>query len=309
MKRDHMKGTYREISILLPAYNNVCVPLVEELQRQAALLPGLQYEILVADDGSTCQEAIHQNRLIGQWPCCRYIERKQNTGRSAIRNFLAREAQYGRMLFVDSDLHVCSPSFLKDYLEAEGDVVVGGILKGGDALQLASNLRYRYETDYQRKHDFHHRKQTAGKDFSAASFLATKQVMTICPFDENFKGYGYEDVLLGKSFSLHGFRIVHINNPLLMDKYEDNDTYLEKTQEACRTLYVFRSELQGYSKLILWQEKLQKHPWLYGLLRKSFPWASPWMRKWLTGNHPSVTLFNAYKLLYYIHLHEKDEAI
>ena len=153
MKRDHMKGTNREISILLPAYNNVCVPLVEELQRQAALLPGLQYEILVADDGSTCQEAISQNRLIGQWPCCRYIERKQNTGRSAIRNFLAREAQYGRMLFVDSDLHVCSPSFLKDYLEAEGDVVVGGILKGGDASRLASNLRYRYETDYQRKHE------------------------------------------------------------------------------------------------------------------------------------------------------------
>ncbi|MGN1256724.1 MAG: glycosyltransferase family 2 protein [Bacteroidaceae bacterium] len=302
-----MKGTNREISILLPAYNNVCLPLVEELQRQASLLPGLHYEILVADDGSTHQETISQNRLINRLPGCRYIERKQNTGRSAIRNFLAREARYGRMLFVDSDLHVCSPSFLKDYLQAEGDVVVGGILKGGDATRLASNLRYRYETDYQRKHDFHHRKQTGGKDFSAASFLATKQVMTACPFDENFKGYGYEDVLLGKSFATHGFHIVHINNPLLMDKYEDNDTYLLKTEEACRTLYVFRTELRGYSKLILWQEKLSKCPLLYAVICKAYPWIGPRIRKYLTGNHPSVRLFNAYKLLYYIHLTQEHD--
>lgn len=303
-----MKGTNREISILLPAYNNVCMPLVEELQRQASLLPGLQYEILVADDGSTHQEAISQNRLINRLPGCRYIERQQNTGRSAIRNFLAREARYGRMLFVDSDLRVCSPSFLKNYLEAEGDVVVGGILKGGDATRLASNLRYRYETDYQRRHDFRHRKQSGGKDFSAACFLATKQVMATCPFDESFKGYGYEDVLLGKSFASHGFQVEHIDNPLLMDKYEDNDTYLQKTEEACRTLYAFKEELQGYSKLMLWQEKLRKCSLLYAMICRSYPWMAPRIRKYLAGKHPSAKLFNAYKLLYYIHLTQENDV-
>ncbi|MGN0232882.1 MAG: glycosyltransferase family 2 protein [Bacteroidaceae bacterium] len=299
---DNIKGMYTEISILLPAYNNVCLPLVEDLQKQASTIPGLQYEILVADDGSTNEEVVRKNRLINRLHGCRYIERQKNTGRAAIRNFLSREAQYGRMLFVDSDLHVCSPLFLQDYVEAEGDVIVGGLRKGGDAKRLTTNLRYRYETDYQHKHDFQHRKKAGDKDFSAACFLATRQVMTTCPFDENFKGYGYEDVLLGKSFSTHGFHISHIDNPLLMDKYEDNETYLQKTEEACRTLFHFRTELQGYSKLILWQEKLQKHPLLYAVLNKAYPWIGPCIRKFLEGKYPSVTLFNAYKLIYYIHL-------
>ena len=44
------------LSILIPTYNNECLELVRDLQAQASILSStndLEYEILVADDGST----------------------------------------------------------------------------------------------------------------------------------------------------------------------------------------------------------------------------------------------------------------
>ena len=78
------------LSILIPTYNNVCFELVKTLQAQAALLSDFEYEILVADDGSTDLSTITANRKINEIENCRYIEREKNVGRSAIRNFLAK---------------------------------------------------------------------------------------------------------------------------------------------------------------------------------------------------------------------------
>ena len=130
------------LSILIPTYNNVCLELVKSLQAQASLLYSssdslslsshFEYEILVADDGSTDERTVEGNRIINTLPRCRYIERKENVGRAAIRNFLAREAKYTWLLLVDSDLHIDHPNFLLNYLKAEGDIIVGGLKIGGD---------------------------------------------------------------------------------------------------------------------------------------------------------------------------------
>ena len=133
----------------------VGLELVKSLQAQASLLYSssdslslsshFEYEILVADDGSTDERTVEGNRIINTLPHCRYIERKENVGRAAIRNFLAREAKYTWLLLVDSDLHIDHPNFLLNYLKAEGDIIVGGLKIGGDAEALNHNLRYRYE--------------------------------------------------------------------------------------------------------------------------------------------------------------------
>lgn len=65
------------LSILIPTYNHVCTELVESLQAQASSLPNLEYEILVADDGSTDEYTIEENRIINQLENCRYIEREK----------------------------------------------------------------------------------------------------------------------------------------------------------------------------------------------------------------------------------------
>lgn len=42
-----------QLSLLITAYNKVCLEFVKTLQAQAYLLPDFEYEILVAGDGST----------------------------------------------------------------------------------------------------------------------------------------------------------------------------------------------------------------------------------------------------------------
>lgn len=293
--------SHNQLSILLPTHNNVCVQLVRDLQKQASLIQDFRYEILVADDGSTDSESISKNRAINDLPYCRFIERKHNVGRASIRNYLANEAQYERLLFIDSDLHVCSDFFINRYIQEEGEIIAGGLKKGGDAQKLANNLRYVYEKAYERKHDYIRRNKKPDKDFTAACCLISKAVIRQCPFNEKFKEYGYEDALLGKCFSAHGHKIVHIDNPILMNDYEYNELYLKKTEEACRTLYKFREELQGYSKLIYWQEKLSQWHTSY-LLHKLYKHCGAQIRKRLVDGKPSLLLFNTYKLLYYIHL-------
>lgn len=287
------------LSVLMPAYNNVCVELVRTLQSQAAALPWLEYEILVADDGSTDSLAVAENRGINALPHCRYVERGRNTGRAAIRNFLAREARYDRLLFLDSDLRVDDGSFVEHYALAGGDVVVGGLKISGDPKKLARNLRYRYEKACEKDHDCRHRRRSGYREFRTTSFLVSRQAVRDCPFDESFKGYGYEDVLFGKSLADKGYRISHIDNPVVLDDYEDNGRFVLKTEEACRTLRRFKEELRGYSKLIACEEGLER--WhLRPVARITYRLFGVLIRRRLVGGRPNAFLYNLYKLLYYM---------
>lgn len=292
------------LSILIPTYNNVCLELVKTLQAQASALSDFEYEILVADDGSTDLSTVKQNRAIRAIPYCQYLEREKNVGRSAIRNFLAKEAKYTWLLFIDSDLHVTNPQFIKNYILSEGVVVVGGLKIGGNPQIWADNLRYRYEKACEIEHNYLHRIKKEDREFRTTNFLISKQVIAECPFDENFKYYGYEDVLLGKNIADKGYHITHIDNPILLDEFEDNYHFLLKTEEACRTLYLFRKELKGYSKLIAYQNKLHRIPFFSYILKKVYPLCCLHIKAHLMGKKPNVKLYNIYKLLYYIHLQE-----
>ncbi|WP_262502578.1 glycosyltransferase [Hoylesella shahii] len=53
-----------QLSVLIPTYNYVCLPLVRELHKQAMAIEGLQFEIVVAEDGSDEAETIERNAEI-----------------------------------------------------------------------------------------------------------------------------------------------------------------------------------------------------------------------------------------------------
>ena len=112
--------------------------LVRSLQQQAEGLD-LDYEIIVADDGSTDPSTRAANRAINALPHCRYVERQQNAGRAAIRNFLATQAQHEWLLFIDSDMVVCRDDFLQQYAKTDdADVVDGGPLTTGGSFRVHS---------------------------------------------------------------------------------------------------------------------------------------------------------------------------
>ena len=107
------------LSILIPTFNGICKELVSELQKQVAMLP-MDYEVIVADDGSTSQATITENRGINSIPHCQYMECQKNRGRAVIRNFLVQQAQYEWLLFIDSDMTVCRHDFISRYVACTG---------------------------------------------------------------------------------------------------------------------------------------------------------------------------------------------
>ena len=122
--------------------------------------------------------------------------------------------------------------------------------------------------------------------------------MLAYPCDERFKKYGYEDVLFGKLLRENNIYIHHIDNVLGYDNFSSNHSFICKTEESLHTLYQFRNELDGYSKIINYANLLNK--WhISVLLKKIFPLVSKAIKNNLTGNNPNLFLFNIYKLLYF----------
>lgn len=293
----------RSISILLPTYNCNCVALVTELQRQCALSM-IDYELIVADDASLKKEYITANSVIEQLPNVTYLRLSHNIGRSAIRNFLIEKAQKEWLLFIDGDLTLDNTHFIQNYLYSKGQVVVGGItIKDSDGTGQ-TNLRYVYEKTYEQSNSAQQRQQTACKHFRTTNFLAHKEVMRACPFDENFKQYGYEDVLLGKILESKNIGITHIDNPITLDEFEPNALFLSKTEESLRTLSHFKKQLRGYSKLLTTAEKVEKYH-LSPIVRLCYKWTYKTIKHRLISNKPNIFLFNTYKLMYYIHYDHK----
>ena len=287
------------LSILIPTYNDECVKLVDDLRQQAEQ-SGIVFEILVGDDGSTDAEVIEKNRKICKWPHCHYLIQIQNIGRAAIRNFLAKEAHYDWLLFIDSDMSMVRHDYLSRYLAMEeADVVDGGVSIVGDAAILKGNLRFKYEKDSEQEHTTEIRQKHPYQDFHTANFLIRRDLMLAHPFDERFRYYGYEDVLLGKQLRQSKIAITHIDNPLGFSTFEENAQFILKTEEGLRTLHQFQSDLRGYSRLITLVEGIHL-PIILTLIRCWHKLFGKWERKNLCGSHPSLRLFKLYKLGYYL---------
>ncbi len=294
-----MEQKKNELSILLPAYNTVCTGFVRQLQASAEET-GIEYEIIVADDASTDRSCVEQNSQINQLAHCRYIIKEENTGAGVTRNFLARQSRYPWLLFLDCDMQLPGPQFLTRYLAPlDAPVVMGGICFGGDTEQLRSNLRYRYETAEAPNHAVEKRQQRPYQAFRSCNFLIRRDTMLSCPFDERFRKNGYEDVMLGKQLKQQHIEIAHIDNPILMTDFETNDAYVAKVERSLQTLYEFRNDLKGYSRLLTLADGIH-----LGIVRRCitqlFRIFGSAMRRNLCGQNPNLTIFKLYRLGYYL---------
>ncbi|MBO4486205.1 MAG: glycosyltransferase family 2 protein, partial [Prevotella sp.] len=98
-----------------------------------------------------------------------------------------------------------------------------------------------------------------------------------------------------------GIAIEHINNPVLFDRFDSNERFVEKTEEALQTLHDFQEELTGYSRMLDVAGKLKKwglvRPYLFIYNRMKEKWRSN-----LCGRAPSLLQFKLYKVGYYLSL-------
>ena len=233
------------LSILIPVYNYNCVALVKALQQQAENC-NIDYEILVADDGSDNAAVVCQNREINAIPHSHYHEMGKNHGRSWIRNWLVGQSQGEFLLFIDSDAEVCNAHFIGNYLRhvEKGAVICGGILHPEENFSPSRRLRYRYEKAMEPCFTAERRNLHPYANLRTFNFMMPREVALTHPFDESITLYGYEDTLLGSQFEKEGIKVVHIDNPLINADIEENLRFLEKTEESMLSLYQLKDKMR-----------------------------------------------------------------
>ncbi len=304
------------ISILIPTYNYDITKLVKSLHMLA--IKSMQtFEIIVAEDGST--NTVETNSEIENLSNCKHIILEKNIGRAAIRNFLAQQAQYEHLLFMDADALVCSDSFIEKYLPFcnEKCIVIGGTAYD----PTLNNPEYSLRLSYGRKREarnalersmLEHELQidkNQSYNFSAFNFLISKEILLSIPFDEKIRGYGHEDMLLGYELHQKGYRLTHIDNPLIHNGLDTNKIFLSKTEEACKNL--LKLHRSGAFPFLETESKLLKHFLKLKKLRISslasvlFGLSVAMLRAQLYSRKPSLTIFDAYKLLYICYYNTK----
>lgn len=285
------------LSILIPVYCDSCVEQVKVLCRQCR---GLQmpWEIVVADDGSPIDKA-SLNDEVAEMDGCRLIKYPENIGRAGIRNFLAQQAHYDTIIYIDAGM-MPSARFIAVYVEHIGKAeVVVGSLKVDENHIDRSNLRCKNELRAERRSSAQKRNQSPYTNFHSGNFMIRRQTMLDHPFRGEIKTYGYEDTLFGKGLAEKHVSILHIDNPLYFVRFEPNARYLEKTREAMLTLYTYREELQGYSGLLTLVSRLQ-----HSHLLRITMWITMWITRLtkdaltqsLSGNHPRLWMYNLYRI-------------
>lgn len=289
----------------------------------------LGFEIIFADDSSADIAAKQRNAIIAQLPFCQYIERPKNVGRSAIRNFLAHTAHYSHLIFLDGDVAIKRGNFVQTYLahRNDADVIIGTLhfsrmqmncdtteeiirqtkeakeetKVSSEPMLYDNNLKYRYEQQFLAKHPIKKRMEQPYASFRTTNFMVRRDLMLAYPFDETFHEYGYEDTLFGKQLKEHGATLIHLDNAATIADYEDNATFVAKTEESLRTLAAHAHQLQGYSTLLHTVNRL-KGLHLLPLITLAFQLFKSLLHKNLCSNSPSVFLFNVYKLGYFVSL-------
>jgi len=285
-----------KLSILIPTYNYDCTQLVNALLQQ---LPA-DAEIIVADDGSTDEHIKVENRKIGTLPQCRLWESENNLGRAGIRNRLGELAEGEWLLFMDSDAEVADTHFLQNYLSQTADYEV---LCGGTATpQLCPSpkvkLRYKYETEYWKKHTAEIRQKNPYDSFTTFNFLILREDFLKIKFDESIREYGHEDTLFGQEMKRRKTKILHVNNPLIHTGLETNAEYLLKVESSLKNLSLLSPETRQNSPVSRVGDRLGRYHLkrLAGALHRCI---SPLEKINLNSTHPSLLLLKIYKLGYY----------
>ncbi len=293
------------LSILIPTFNYVCVQLVQELAlqcKQCSLLE--EYEIIVADDCSDT-ETITQNRKINLITNCHYQESDTNLGRSRILNKMTKQMKYEWVLIIDSDAEVCSDTFISTYLSAAkgNDVICGGIKTSAKYSRTDNQLRYRYEENAHSIRSMKYRGSHPYMRFSSFNIMINATVFHSVNFDDSIVQYGYEDTLFGIGLKRCGINITHIDNPLIHTGIDSNLTYLIKTEKALQNLRIIKDKLQEGSILYQTFLRLQRCH-LLPLVRIWHMLFANIERKNLLSHHPSLFVFNIYKLGYFTMLND-----
>jgi glycosyltransferase involved in cell wall biosynthesis len=262
-----------EISVIIPAYNNRPV-LERALQALAAqTISRDRYEIVIVDDGSTDGTAEMAQRFRGLVQM-QYLS-QANRGRAAARNLGARAARGRILVFLDSDFWA-APHLLAEHLkhypaDARDIGIQGASRTHPDALV----------TPFMRAREVYIEIPPGPPGRLSLFRISTRNLsllksdfMAAGGFDEEFGGYGWEDIELAWRLRAQGVRFSY-EPRAVGDHYQVQD--LEGLRKKMRE--------GGRSAVHFWR-KHRRSPWL-GLRLEIAPFLLP--IKWVIYRTPILT--------------------
>lgn len=291
------------LSILIPVYNYNVLALVKMLHKQC-LESKITFEIICFDDAS--QDFLIENKKINDFDHAFYSVLRENIGRSAIRNLLAKKAIYENLLFLDTDMIPASNHFISNYISEinkHSKIVYGGILYENTNPSKENLLRWIYG---QKRESLpvEGRIKEPYKSALVSNLLVQKEIFNVCSFDEDITKYGYEDLLFFSDLKSKKIPIIHIENPAYHLNLENSVLFLNKTKTALKnlsSLYNAKKISKSDSKIITAYEYLKKIK-LLSFFSFLFEKTKKKSEQNLTSENPSLLLFDLYKLGYYCSL-------
>lgn len=221
------------LSVLIPFYRDDPSSLVRALDAQARdLVYGV--EIILCDDGSgdpaltTVLEA-----LTSELPTPVVLVTKPvNAGRAAARNTLAQSASGTWALFLDADMTL-PDSFLDRWISeieaGDFDAAFGGFeAEPPDTPDGRLHAAIAAASDTGGAED---RRRKGATAFCTSNLLVRADIMPGVPFDEAFKGWGWEDVDWAVRAAEAG-RLKHVDNPAGHRGWQSVEQLLARYRDA-----------------------------------------------------------------------------
>ncbi|TRO92188.1 glycosyltransferase family 2 protein [Glycocaulis profundi] len=181
------------LSVAIPFYREDPSPLIEALTGQL----GSGAEIVLFGDGPASRAAAQGllRRVPRMDAPVRLIVSGVNLGRSGARNRLAAAARGRWVLYLDADMTV-GPDFITRWRRALDGAAFGAAFGGYD-LPADIAPEHRVHAALARAGDVHGaaaREKIGATAVCSSNLAVRRDLMTAVPFDEEYRGWGWEDV-------------------------------------------------------------------------------------------------------------------
>lgn len=292
------------LSILIPTYNYNVYPLVCELHKQCVNC-GIDFEILCQDDHSESILNV-ENEKVNLFENTSFNTNTSNLGRGKNINLLAKKTAYNWLLIMDCDTYPTKDDYIKNYIDVIANldfkIVFGGIVYESEKPEKEKLLRWVYG---QKRESISLAKRNQNPNQTLTSnLLISKNTFLENPFNESITNYGYEDLLFLGELKSKDIIVKHIENPTYHLGLENSTTFIEKTKIAIENLVFIEDavHLLSVDTKIQKTYKILKLIGIHKFLSYLFIKLKSNLEKHLMSNHPSLFVFDLYKLGCYCQL-------
>ncbi|WP_159021424.1 glycosyltransferase family 2 protein [Formosa sp. L2A11] len=296
------------LSVLVPIYNYSVVHLVTTLHKQLTAC-NIPFEILCLDDGSD-KEYVLKNKVIESLIHTSFFKSEENKGRTETRQRLSYASKFDWLLFLDSDTLPKNNTFIANYishLNTDIDAIFGGITYKDTPPKPEFLLRWKYGIKYESQ-TAETRKPLPFKNIVSANMCMRKHVFNAINTNITYNAYGLDNYF-GSKLKENKAKILHINNPVYHLGLESNNVYLLKKEEATQTLLKLIREnlIKNKDNKILCLFQLLKKTHLNHLFSYIYKTSHPAIKKQLTSENPSISLFQFYRIAYMCYVDKKTK--